>query len=126
MIRRKINPGQVLLTPGRGIPPTRQRPFFVTNITSNYIDIQIGEAQTFNRLPMQMFDAVEDFFRNNSTGRLRIAAEHTMTSTPGSVDEIVRSAVDFPRVIGNYVASILEAAGCVRYAMAGNRKYIQI
>jgi hypothetical protein len=56
-VRRKVNLGQVLLTPGRGIPPTRQRPFFVTNITSNYIDIQIGEAQTFNRLPMQMFDA---------------------------------------------------------------------
>jgi hypothetical protein len=98
----------------------------VTDITANYIDIQIGEAQTFNRLHRQLFDAVDNFFQNNSKGRLRIAAEHAMIPTPGSVGEIVRSAFNFPRAIGYYVASILEAAGCVRYAMVGNRKYIQI
>ena len=37
-----LTPGQQLLTPGRGIPPTRQSPFFVVEIAPTYIDIEIG------------------------------------------------------------------------------------
>lgn len=73
-----------------------------------------------------MFDAVDTFFRYNPSGHLRIAAEHAVIPTVDSVDEVARAAVPFPRAIGNYVAAILEAAGCVSYFMNGDQKCIQI
>ncbi len=121
-----LTPGQQLLTPGRGIPPTRRRPFFVVDITPKHVDIEIGQTRTFNRLPRRMFDAVDAFFQNNPQRYLRIAAEHSTTPTPNSVDAVVRAAVHFPRAIGNYVAAILEAAGCVRYFMVANKKCIEL
>jgi hypothetical protein len=124
-VLRNITPGQ-LMTPGRGIPPVRQKPFDVINITTNHIDIEIGASNTLNRLPQQMFDAVNDFFQNSPTSQLRIAAEHQVDPTPNSVDQVVRSLVHFPRAIGNYVAAILESAGCVRYVMVVYRKYIKL
>jgi len=121
-----LRTGQQLVTPGRGIPANRQRPFIITGITSTHIDIEIGKSRTPNRLPRAMFDAVDNFFRTNPSGHLRIAAEHAIIPTVDSVDEVARSAVHFPRAIGNYVAAILEAAGCVRYFMNGNQKCIRI
>lgn len=121
-----LTPGQQLLTPGRGIPPTRQSPFFVVKIAPNYIDIEIGKSRTFNRLTREMFDAIDTFFQNNLQTRLRIAAEHSVTPTPNSVDAVILAAVDFQRAICNYVAAISEAAGCVRYIMVGNKKYIEV
>ena len=118
--------GQQLLTPGRGIPANRQRPFFVTGIAPTHIDIEIGKSQTPNRLPRAMFDSVNAFFQRNPAGHLRIAAEHAVIPTEDSVDEVARSAVHFPRAIGNYVAAILQAAGCVRYFMNGDQKCIRV
>ncbi len=121
-----LKSGQQLLTPGRGIPATRQMSFIITGLTPTHIDIEIGKSRTPNRLPRAMFDAVDDHFRHNPQGYLRIAAEHADTPTADSVDEVVRAAVPFPRAIGNYVAAILEAAGCVRYFMNGGQKCIRI
>jgi hypothetical protein len=118
--------GQQLMTPGRGVPSNRQKPFLIAGINPNHIDIEIGKSRTPNRLPRAMFDAVDTFFRNNPSGHLRIAAEHAVIPTEGSVDEFARAAVHFPRAIGNYVAAILEAAGCVRYFMNGDQKCIRI
>jgi hypothetical protein len=121
-----LSPNQQLLTPGRGIPSNRQRPFLIAGITPAHIDIEIGKSQTPNRLPRAMFDAVDAYFRNNPSGHLRIAAEHAVIPTVDSVDEIARAAIHFPRAIGNYVAAILEAAGSVIYFMNGNQKCIRI
>lgn len=120
-----LSPGQQL-TPGRGIPANRQRPFIITDSAPTHIDIEIGKSQTPNRLPRAMFDAVDNFFRSNPVGNLRIAAEHAVIPTVDSVDEVARAAVHFPRAIGNYVAAILEAAGCVNYFMNGDQKCIRV
>ena len=125
-IKANLKPGQQLLTPGRGIPANRQRPFIITGVAPTHIDIEIGKSRTPNRLPRAMFDAVDTYFRNNPSGLLRIAAEHAVIPTEGSVDEVARAAVHFPRAIGNYVAAILEAVGCVRYFMNGDQKCIRI
>ncbi|OPY17363.1 MAG: hypothetical protein A4E69_00026 [Syntrophus sp. PtaB.Bin138] len=125
-VMTNLRRGQQLLTPGRGIPPNRQRPFVITGMGTTHIDIEIGKAQTPNRLPRAMFDAVDAYFRNNPSGHLRIAAEHAVIPTEDSVDEVARAAVHFPRAIGNYVAAILEAANCVRYFMNGDQKCIRI
>jgi len=125
-IKANLKPGQLLLTPGRGIPANRQRPFIITGITHAHIDIEIGKSKTPNRLPRAMFDAVDSYFQRRPAGCLRIAAEHAVIPTQDSVDEVARAAVHFPRAIGNYVAAILEAAGCVRYFMNGDQKCIRI
>lgn len=125
-VMANLSPRQQLLTPGRGIPANRQRPFIITGVDPTHIDIEIGKSRTPNRLPRAMFDAVDNFFRSNPSGHLRIAAEHAVTPTEDSVDEVARAAVHFSRAIGNYVAAILEAAGCVRYFMNGNQKCIRI
>lgn len=125
-IMANLRRGQQLMTPGRGIPSNRQRPFLIAGINPNHIDIEIGKSRTPNRLPQAMFDAVDTFFRKNPSGHLRIAAEHAVIPTVDSVDEVARAAVHFPRAIGNYVAAILEAAGCVRYYMNGDQKCIRV
>lgn len=125
-VMANLSPGQQLLTPGRGIPANRQRPFIITGVASTHIDIEIGKSRTPNRLPRNMFDAVDGYFQRNPSGHLRIAAEHAVTPTVDSVDEVARAAVHFPRAIGNYVAAILEAAGCVRYFMNGDQKCIRV
>ncbi|MCG6536566.1 MAG: hypothetical protein L7F78_18130 [Syntrophales bacterium LBB04] len=121
-----LRSGQQLITPGRGIPANRQRHFLITGIAPTHIDIEIGKSQTLNRLPRAMFDAVDGYFKRKPSGHLRIAAEHAVIPTVDSVDEVARSAVHFPRAIGNYVSAILEAAGCVRYFMNGDQKCIRI
>ena len=125
-ITANLRPAQQLLTPGRGIPANRQRPFIITGIGQTYIDIEIGTSRTLNRLPRTMFDAIDGYFQRNPSGYLRIAAEHADIPTEDSVDEVARTAVHFPRAIGNYVAATLEAAGCVRYFMNGDQKCIRI
>ncbi len=125
-VMANLSPGQQLLTPGRGIPANRQRPFIITGIAPTHIDIEIGKSRTPNRLPRAMFDAVDGYFHRNPSGHLRIAAEHAVTPTVDSVDEVARAAVHFPRAIGNYVAAILQTAGCVRYFMNGDQKCIRI
>ena len=125
-VMANIRAGQQLLTPGRGIPANRQKPFIITGVAPIHIDIEIGKSRTPNRLPRTMLDAVDTYFRNNPSGYLRIAAEHAVIPTVDSVDEVARAAVNFPRAIGNYVAAILEAAGSVRYFMNGDQKCIRI
>jgi hypothetical protein len=125
-VMANLRSGQKLLTPGSGIPANRQRPFLITGVAPTHIDIEIGQSQTPNRLPRAMFDAVDNYFRNNPSGLLRIAAEHAVIPTEDSVDEVARAAVHFPRAIGNYVAAILQAAGCVRYFMNNDQKCIKI
>lgn len=125
-VMANLRPGQQLLTPGRGIPASRQRPFIITAIAPTHIDIEIGKSRTHNRLPRVMFDAVDGYFQRNPTGHLRIAAEHAVTPTEDSVDQVARAAVHFPRAIGNYIAAILEAGGCVRYFMKGDQKCIMV
>jgi len=125
-VMANLNSGQQLLTPGRGIPASRQRPFIVTDISPSHIYIEIGNSRTPNRLPRAIFDAVDAFFQRRPAGCLRIAAEHAVIPTQDSIDEVARAAVHFPRAIGNYVAAILEAANCVRYFMNGDQKCIRI
>ena len=120
----KIKPGQ-LMTPG-GVGTSKQKPFHVISVSQNHIDIQIGINKTNDSLTKSMFDAVDNYFQKNPESYLRTNAGHSNIPTANSVDAIVRSAVHHPRAIGRYVASILEAAQCVRYVMDGNRKHIQI
>jgi len=125
-VMANLSPGRQLPTPGGGIPANRQGHFIITGVTHAYIDIEIGQSKTPNRLPRSMFDAVDSYFQRRPAGCLRIAAEHVVIPTQDSVDEVARAAVHFPRAIGNYVAAILEAAGCVRYFMNGGQKCIRI
>jgi hypothetical protein len=112
-IQEKIQAGSQLETPGRGIPPTGQAPFYVVEKGDKYLKIEIGSKRTPNILPKEMFDQVEKYFEENPREKLRIAATHTTHPLPRSVDEILRDKSS--RALGNYVAAILEKAGCVEY-----------
>lgn len=125
-IHENLKSGQIILTPGKGIPALNQQTFYVISIGSDHIEIDIGKSRTRNKLCRKMFDAVEDYFRRHPHSCLRIAAVHDMVPTKDSVDEVVRAAVHFPRAIGNYIAAILVASNCTRYKMIGDKKYIEI
>jgi len=124
-VRRSVRVGDELLTPGRGIPPTRQAPFWVVEVRRDEVVIEIGPAGTRNRLPGEGFAAVVRHLKAG-VGSPRIAAAHTTEPTPGSVDEVIRPYMRFDRALGNYVAAILQHAGLVDYVMKGRQKHVRL
>ena len=122
-IQEKIQTGSQLKTPGRGDPPTRQAPFYAVEKGGEYLKIEIGSKRTPNTLRKEMFDRVENYFREHPEETLRIAATHTTSPLRSSVDAIVRDKSG--RALGNYVAAILKEAGCVEFVMESKQKRIK-
>lgn len=68
---------------------------------------------------------IEEAFITNPSLWLRIAALHDNEPFENSVDKVVREATGSQLARGNYISSILEHCGLVRYAMRGNKKGIE-
>ncbi|MCL5063433.1 MAG: hypothetical protein M1443_09605 [Nitrospirae bacterium] len=78
------------------------------------------------KLERLCFDTIEDAFNNNHDLWLRVASSHDNEPFENSVDKLIRAATGSNLARGNYVCSILEKCGLVRYAMRGNRKGIKL
>jgi len=124
-VKESVKPGQELLTPGRGIPPVNQRPFWVRHVGRNFLTIEVGKSGFSAKVPVRAFEAVTEHLRTH-IGTLRIAASHANQPLPGSVDEVVRRAAGWNLASGNYVAAILEHAGLVEYVMKGDQKHVAL
>jgi len=123
-VRRSVRAGDQLWTPGRGIPPAGHVPFHIGQVTTGWLTIEVGKSGLTAKLPAVAFDAVLEHLRTHRR-TLRVAAAHSNEPLAGSVDKVVREALDKNFASGNYVAAILEHAGLVEYVMKGRQKHIR-
>lgn len=121
-ITSSLSAGQVLRTPGRGIPPTHWGTFTICTINPSEIIIESGQDQII--LEKLCFDIVEQTFITNPASRLRVASLHDNVPLPDSVDKLIRNATGSNLARGNYVCSILVQCKLVKYAMNGRQKII--
>jgi len=120
----QVNTGEILYTPGRGIPPSNQKPF--TIITQEPTSISILSGKSVIPLERECFDVIEKAFNKNSNLCLRVASVRETEPLENSVDELIRNATESQLSRGNYISSILEYCGIVRYTMLGNQKHIEL
>ena len=124
LILEKIDIGDKFYTPGRGLRGLRRKPFIILEIDSS--KIIIGSGKTKIPLEKRCFAAVENTFSNNSLLWLRVASLHDNEPFENSVDKVVREATASQLSRGNYICSILEHCGLMRYTMRGNKKGIEL
>ena len=124
LILEKIDIGDKLYTPGIGLQGLRRKPFIILEINLSKINIGSGRAKI--PLEKKCFDAVENALSNNPLLWLRVAALHDNEAFENSVDKLVRDATGSQLARGNYICSILEHCGLVRYSMRGNKKGIEL
>jgi hypothetical protein len=124
LILKEINPGDVLYTPGRGLAGLRKKPFAVISKEASSLVIQSGSAKI--RLERKCFDTLEEAFSANPFLWLRVASLHDSEPFEDSADKLIRERTGSQLARGNYVCSILEHCGIVRYSMNGNRKGIEL
>jgi hypothetical protein len=124
LILEKIDIGDKVYTPGRGVEGLRKKLFTILEIDSSKIIIGSGASKI--PLEKKCFDAVENAFSNNTLLWLRVAALHDNEPFENSVDKLIRDETGSQLARGNYICSILEHCGLVRYAMQGNKKGIEL
>ena len=124
VVSEKVKVGDVLSTPGRRIPALGQRPFEIISKDSSGITISSGKAEV--SLESECFHAVEAAFSKDASLWLRGAARQGVEALENSADKVIREATGSRSARGNYVCSILEHCGLVRYSMRGNRKGIEV
>ncbi len=116
--------GDVLLTPGRGIPPVGRKPFKIITKTSSQLTIASGKSKI--RLEKVCFDAIEKAFDEKPYLWLRVASLHDNEPFENSVDQVIRQTTGSKLARGNYVCSILEYCGLALFSMRGNQKGIEL
>ena len=90
IVSEKVKVGDVLPTPGRGIPASGQKPFEIILKDSFRITISSGKAKV--PLDSDCFHAVEEAFSKNRSLWLRGAARHDTEALENSVDKVIREA----------------------------------
>lgn len=122
-IQEKINSGDVLYTPGRGLQRTGKKPFRI--ISKDLFKLIITSGASNIPLEKQCFDKIEEAFSGNPLLWLRVASLHDREALENSVDKLIREATGSQLARGNYICAILEYCELVRYSMSGNRKGIE-
>lgn len=123
VIYEVVKVGDSLFTPGRGLDGgSKRKPFKIINKLTDKINIQSGAYLI--PLDKACFDILEEEFKNNPHLWLRVASIKEIPALRGSTDELIRKRTGSNLARGNYVCSLLEYCGVVRYAIRGNRKGI--
>lgn len=124
IVLKKLDVGDELLTPGRGLQGSRRKPFKIVFKTPTIIRIASGNSI----IPLERlcFDTVQKAFSENPLLWFRVAALHDNEPFENSVDKLVREATGSQLARGNYICSIIEHCGLVRYSMRGNKKGIEL
>ncbi len=119
----KILVGDKFLTPGYGIDGgNKRKPFKVIKKLTDKIDILSGDYSI--PISKECFDIIERAFANDPTLWLRVAAIKECRALPGSADELIKKGTGSNLARANYICSMLEYYGLVRYTMNGKRKVI--
>jgi hypothetical protein len=123
-VYESINVGDEFQTPGRGEEGNRSRPFVVLKKTRDRIIILSGNAKI--PLDRPCFEVIEETLTLNPYQSLRAAALHDNQAIERSADRLIRIRTGSNLGRSNYVCSILESIGLVRYVMVGNKKCIKL
>jgi hypothetical protein len=123
IVLKKLDVGDEPLTPGRGLQGSRRKPFKI--VFKNPTIIRITSGKSTIPLERLCFDTVEKAFADNPFLWLRVAALHDNEPFENSVDKVVRETTGSQLARGNYISSILEHCGLVRYSMRGNKKGVE-
>ncbi len=119
----KLKKGDELHTPGRGLTGgNRKKPFIIDSLDHSCIIVQSGQSMI--PLIKECFDVVEDYFKANPLGWLRVASKHDSEPFDNSADKLMRDATQSQLARGNYVCAILVNCGLTMYAMQVNKKVI--
>lgn len=123
IILNKVNKGDVLDTPGRGMVGLKKGTFMMEDINTAIIYVHSGKS----RIPLEKkcFDAIEKAFQENSNLYLFVASLHDKPLA-GSADELIRNVTGSDLARGNYICSILQHCGLVQYKMKGAKKAIAL
>lgn len=120
----KVNPGDKLFTPGRGLKGSRRKPFTIVSKDTSKIIIKSGGSKV--HLEKTCFDVIEKVLSEDPSLWLRVASLHDSEPLEDSADKLIREATGSQLARGNYVCSILEYCGLARYSMHGNQKGIEL
>jgi hypothetical protein len=124
-VLNEVKAGDQLFTPGTGIDGgNRKRPFTIDSTTSSAIEISSGKAHI--KLERACFDVIEESFNGKRNLWLRCASIRTNEALENSADKLIRERTHSQLARGNYICSILEKSGLVKYAMKVNRKGIEL
>ncbi|MGD2125306.1 MAG: metallophosphoesterase [Desulfobacteraceae bacterium] len=124
LVLEKVHSGEVLFTPGRGMEGIRKSPFTIVAREPSRLIVSSGRS----RIPLERecFEAVEKAFSSDPSIWLRAASKHGKEPLENSVEKLVREATGSQLARGNYLCSMLEKCGLVRYSMRGHRKGIEL
>jgi hypothetical protein len=120
-----VSVGDLIYTPGRGLAGgNKKRPFWINLKDQSKIIIRSGNT----RVPLvkKSFDTLEDVLKNKKVLWLRIASAHDNEPFKDSADELIRKTTNSQLACGNYICSILEHCGLVKYSIMGNKKVIKL
>ena len=106
-IKRHIYAGQVLLTPGRGLPAVNQNPFTVAKVDDSRIVFEFPSGPIFVR-----YSEIDHAIRETrkAGGRVRIGAAQGWADS-GTLQRFLQDAKGNPLRTANYVAPVLVGWG---------------
>ena len=119
-IRQTLDSGYILLTPGRGYPPLKQKPFEVTAITNTGIKV--------NRLQQEIrFNILERGVSNirNAGGEVPVGSKQGWAD-PGTLERFLQDARGNNTRTSTYAAPILVECGVAEYVPAAGAKRIRL
>ena len=119
-IRRSIVPGQVLWSPGRGIPAKKQEPFTVLLINDAGVRIdKLGQPISFQHIEYAMH-RIADWGGTVPIGSRQGWADHE------TLEWALQVARGNNTRTATYVAPILVETSLARYVMLGRQKAITL
>lgn len=123
IVLQQIKQNDSLQTPGRGVNKTRSQPFKI--ISKHSSEIVIGSGKSTISIERLCFDTIEKAFAEYPGRWLRVASLHDQ-ALEDSADKLIRESTGSQLARGNYVCSMLEHCGLVRYTLRGERKGIEL
>jgi hypothetical protein len=104
-IRRSINPGEQLRTPGQ------KKPFWVDQIDGQGLVLLLGKGKWATRISWECLEGVVPFIRARG-GEVPIGGRHDVKGNPGTLDEWLKGCIK--RTTAGWVAVVLERANVVQ------------
>lgn len=121
-IKRHIYAGQVLLTPGRGLPAVNQNQFTIAKVDDSRIVFEFPSGPIFVR-----YSEIDHAIRETrkAGGRVRIGAAQGWADS-GTLQRFPQDAKGNTLRTANYVAPVLVGCGVAEYTMEGRAKGVHL
>ena len=122
-VYNNIGVGRELQTPGRGEERIGAKPFKIIYKEPDLFIILTGKSC----LPLEKscFEVIEEAMNINHYLKLRISSVKDNQPLKDTADKLIRERTGSNLARGNYVCSILNEVGLVRYVMFANKKWIE-